>query len=58
VILVLAGRALNGSPRPSGIANYLEGTNLTAANDTTPYVYEHRAGVPTAINDRVVVVSP
>jgi hypothetical protein len=58
VILVLAGRALNGSSRPSGIANYLEGANLTAANDTTPFVYEHRTGVPTAINDRVVVVSP
>ena len=57
-ILVLAGRSLNGSPRPPGIANYLESANLTAANDTTPFVYEHRAGVPTAINDRVVVVSP
>jgi hypothetical protein len=57
-ILVLAGRALSGSPRPSGIANYLESANLAAANDTTPFVYEHRAGVPTAINDRVVVVSP
>jgi len=59
VILVLAGRALNGSSRPSGtLANYLEGANLSAATDTTPYVYEHRAGAPTAINDRVVVVSP
>jgi len=58
VILVLAGRALNGSSRPSGIVNYLEGANLTAANDSPPYVYEHRAGAPTAINDRVVVVSP
>jgi hypothetical protein len=57
-ILVLAGRALNGSARPSGIANYLEGANLSAANDTAPFVYEHRTGVPTAINDRVVVVSP
>jgi hypothetical protein len=57
-ILVLAGRALNGSSRPSGIANYLEGANLTAANDITPFVYEHRAGAPTTINDRVVVVSP
>jgi hypothetical protein len=57
-ILVLAGRSLNGSPRPPGIANYLESANLTAANDTTPFVYEHRAGVPTAINDRVVIVSP
>jgi len=59
VILVLAGRALNGTVRPSGaLANYLEGANLTAENNTTPYVYEHRAGAPTSINDRVVVVSP
>ena len=58
-ILVFAGRALNGTPRPSGLfANYLENANLSAAQGTTPYVYEHRAGVPTSINDRVVVVSP
>jgi hypothetical protein len=58
-LLVLAGRALNGSLRPSSnLADYLENANLTAANGTTPFVYEHRTGVPTAINDRVVVVSP
>ena len=58
-ILVFAGRALNGTSRPSGtVANYLENANLAAALGTTPYVYEHRAGVPTSINDRVVVVSP
>ncbi len=58
-ILVLAGRALNGSSRPSAIlADYLENANLAAALGTTPYVYEHRAGTPTSINDRVVVVSP
>jgi len=58
-ILVFAGRALNGTPRPSGFfANYLENANLSAAQGTTPYVYEHRAGIPTSINDRVVVVSP
>jgi hypothetical protein len=58
-ILVLAGRALNGSSRPSGTpANYFENANLSAAQGTTPYVYEHRAGGPTSINDRVVVVSP
>ena len=58
-ILVFAGRELNGlTPRPANLANYLEGANLTAANGTTPFVYEHRAGVPTTINDRVVVVSP
>ena len=58
-ILVFAGRALNGTSRPSGtVANYLENANLSAALGTTPFVYEHRAGVPTSINDRVVVVSP
>jgi len=58
-LLILAGRALNGVLRPTGsVADYLENANLTAANGTTPFVYEHRAGVPTAINDRVVVVSP
>jgi len=54
-ILVFAGRALDGSARPSGnLANYLEGQNSTPAD----FIYEHRAGTPTAINDRVVVVSP
>ena len=54
-ILVFAGRALNGSARPSGtLSDYLEGQNSTPAD----FIYEHRAGNPTAINDRVVVVSP
>ena len=58
-ILVLAGREVNGlTPRPANLLNYLENANLTAALGTTPFVYEHRAGVPTAINDRVVVVAP
>src|SRR5262249_27818223 len=57
--LVLAGRAFNGSSRPSPLpTNYLEGANLTAANGTAPFVYEHRAGSSTSINDRVVIVSP
>jgi type II secretory pathway pseudopilin PulG len=57
-ILVLAGRALNGTLRPStNIADYLENANLSAALGTT-LVYEHRAGGPTSINDRVVVVAP
>ncbi len=55
VILVFAGRALNGSTRPSAnLANYLEGQNSTPAD----LIFENRAGVPTAINDRVVVISP
>lgn len=57
-IFILAGRSLNGSPRPSSSPNnYLEGANQTALT-TIPYVYEHRVGFPTSINDRVVVVSP
>jgi type II secretory pathway pseudopilin PulG len=66
-ILVLAGRNLSVVPRPSGnFAAYLEGANLTAANGTAPYIYEHRFGtpasgsatLPTGINDRVVVLGP
>jgi hypothetical protein len=54
-ILVFAGRALNGSTRPSAaLANYLEGENSTPAD----LIFEHRAGTATTINDRVVVVSP
>lgn len=55
-ILILAGRTLNGSPRPSSTwNNYMEGANQTA---TVTNTYENRAGSPTSINDRVVVVSP
>ena len=73
-ILVLAGRALDGQTHPSGNPkDYLEGANcnLTAGKDldigsspptcnltTSDFVYEHRAGAATTINDRVVVVSP
>jgi type II secretory pathway pseudopilin PulG len=54
-ILVFAGRALDGQNRPSGNpADYLEGQNATP----TDLIFEHRSGVPTSINDRVVVVSP
>jgi type II secretory pathway pseudopilin PulG len=54
-ILVLAGKTLNSNPRPSpNLADYLEGENSTPAD----FIYEHRSGVPTSINDRVVVVSP
>ena len=54
-ILVFAGRALDGQTHPSGsLASYLEGENSTPAD----FIFEHRAGNPTAINDRVVVVSP
>jgi type II secretory pathway pseudopilin PulG len=59
-IIVLAGRQLNGTTRPASgnPADYFENANLTAANGTAPFVYQHRAGLPTSINDRVVVVSP
>jgi type II secretory pathway pseudopilin PulG len=58
-VLVLAGRALNGVVRPTTtLSDYFENANLTAANGTTPYVYEQRIGTPTAINDRVVVMAP
>ena len=54
-ILVFAGRALDGQTHPSGsLASYLEGENSTPAD----FIFEHRAGNPTAINDRVVVVLP
>ena len=54
-ILILAGRALNGSARPStNLADYLEGEN----NSPGDGIFETRKGSPTWINDRVVVVSP
>jgi hypothetical protein len=53
-ILVFAGRALDGQTRPGTLANYLEGENSTPAD----LIFEHRAGTATAINDRVVVISP
>jgi hypothetical protein len=58
VILVLAGRSLNGVSRPTSVlANYLEGANITSISSPL-YVYEHRSGRPTTINDRVVVIAP
>jgi hypothetical protein len=53
-ILVFFGRALDGQTRPGTLANYLEGQNATPLD----LIFEHRAGTPTTINDRVVVVSP
>jgi len=54
-ILVFFGRALGSQARPSANpADYLEGQNSTPAD----LIFEHRAGTPTTINDRVVVVSP
>lgn len=54
-ILILGGRPLNGTSRPSAtLGNYLESTNATPAN----YIFEHRAGLPSSINDRAVVICP
>ena len=56
-ILLLTGRSLNGSARPSAsVTDYLEGINPTAL--AAPYFFEHHTGTPTTINDRVVVVCP
>lgn len=57
-IMVFAGRALNNTTRPSGtLSEYLEGANITS-NSSVLYAYEHRAGRPTSINDRVIVLAP
>jgi hypothetical protein len=54
-VLILAGRALNGSSRPSAtLSNYLEGENLTPAD----FIFTYQAGVSTSANDRVIVVAP
>lgn len=54
-ILILAGRSINGTSRPSSsLADYLEGENSTPSD----YIFEHRAGSPSSINDRVIVISP
>ena len=54
-ILILTGRSLNGSARPSAtLSNYLEPLNDT----TSDYIFTHRVGAPGATNDRVVVLSP
>lgn len=56
-ILVLMGRSLTGNARPaSSLGEYFEGANAPPV--AAPYVFENRPGVPTSINDRVVVVSP
>jgi type II secretory pathway pseudopilin PulG len=58
VIVVLAGRSLSNSARPStNLPDYFESANLTAAQGST-MIFENRAGNPTTINDRVVVISP
>jgi hypothetical protein len=54
-VLILGGRVLTASSRPSAsLGNYFEGENTTPAD----YTFVHRAGLPTTINDRVVVIAP
>jgi hypothetical protein len=51
---MLAGRGLTANTRPTAsVTDYFEN-----ANGTSPFVYENRVGLPTSINDRIVVVSP
>jgi hypothetical protein len=59
LILVFGGRALDGQTRPpsppSTLENYFELENSTPAD----LIFQHhRLGLPTTINDRVVVVAP
>lgn len=57
-ILILMGRSLNGSARPSSsLGNYLEGTNATALSSPL-YVFQHREIPSASINDKVIVVCP
>jgi hypothetical protein len=52
--LILAGRALSGQSRPSGVlSNYLEGENLSPLDEVL-----RRGAATSAINDRIVAVDP
>jgi hypothetical protein len=52
--LILAGRALQGQSRPSGVlSNYLEGENLSPLDEVL-----RRGAATSAINDRIVAVDP
>jgi len=58
-LLILAGRSLNGSARPSSsLGDYFEGQNTTPSD----YIFEHGAGKLTstaaAINDKVIIIAP
>lgn len=54
-ILVLGGRSLNGTSRPSSSpGNYFEAENTTPAD----YIFAHSSGNATSTNDRVIVVAP
>ena len=64
-LLILAGRSLNGTSRPSSsFGNYLEGKNATTAGNLSAgsYTFESALGKVTntgaAINDRVIIVAP
>ncbi len=53
-ILVFAGRALANTRPSANLSDYLESQNSTPAD----FIFEHRQGSPTSINDRVVVLAP
>jgi hypothetical protein len=52
-MLILAGRSINGAPRPSStLGDYLEGTNK---NGTGTFV-KQTVSTASVFNDRVIVV--
>jgi hypothetical protein len=56
-ILILTGRSINGTPRPSGtLANYLEFGNAAGNFERQPVSTAVDAAVKKPFNDRVVVV--
>jgi hypothetical protein len=56
-ILILTGRSINGSARPSGtLADYLEFGNATGAYERQPVSTAVDAAVKKPFNDRIVVV--
>lgn len=66
-LVILAGRALNGTSRPSStLSEYLEGENIASETYTDPFigtysgnwVYQTQLGISTAANDRAVVLYP
>lgn len=61
-ILVFAGRALNGSARPSStLGDYLEGENATPADNSFAHFASTTTtsgGTTSTVNDRVIVIAP
>jgi hypothetical protein len=56
-MLILAGRSINGTARPSAnLANYLEFGNATAAFERQPVSTAATPTLKNPFNDRIVVV--